>query len=176
MILLEILIAMAIVVLCIIPLVSPFAWMLNAERNHTKELFLDHAISLFYVDVIKKLHMKEIAWGDIQQGKIFQVDDLMWKENGYINPLPYRISYNFKYEDSKNDSNKSAGKMEPEWILSLYTVAFHVWPLNAKVDDPARFTFKYTIPILRHPGGPVPLENAASESEQASSKPQKQEK
>jgi len=93
--LLEVLIAFALVVLCILPLIYPHVAILRSEKAFISTVELDHLVSLLYADCLVKLYKKEIALTDILNEKESMIDESWLQDVGYEKRLPYKGSYKF---------------------------------------------------------------------------------
>lgn len=104
MLLLEALIAFAIVALCALPLLMPHFEMLRAQTNYRNQLALDHAVNLFYGQIMQQLYLNQIPWENLQKVPL-EITPKMLQEAG-INPaaFPYKGTFIFlpqKYKPSK---------------------------------------------------------------------------
>ena len=88
--LLEVLIAFAIVVGCILPLIYPHVMMYKSKKQFEDDIQKNHMANLLYVDILEKLHRNEIAWREIEEKKEFSF------EKGR-----FRGSYKFEEEKHK---------------------------------------------------------------------------
>lgn len=68
--LLEVMIAIALITLCILPMLSPFVRIYQAERNSTREIHATLVLSQLHVSFIERLHKIEIPWGDLVSGEV----------------------------------------------------------------------------------------------------------
>lgn len=66
--LLEVLIAFALIAIGILPLITPYIYMWKAQRHFVDKIQLDHFANLIYVDILQKLYQNEIPWDTIDQG------------------------------------------------------------------------------------------------------------
>lgn len=115
MLLLEALIAFAIVVLCALPLLAPHFEMLRAQTNYRNELALDHAVNLFYGQIIQQLYLNQLPWEELQS-RPHEISLKMLQEAG-INPqaFPYKGTYIFIPQKNKP---KQAGPLSA-WLFNL---------------------------------------------------------
>ncbi len=148
-ILLEVLIACALVILCAIPLLYPHVEMLKAQREFTRKVELDHAVNLLYGSILEKLYLNKINWPDIME-KTFEIDQGMLQEAHYDKFLPYRGSYQFivKAQKPKQIGNQN---------IFLFDLIFNFVPQQYKDKDAETqlnhtLRFKYKVFIGRNLG------------------------
>jgi hypothetical protein len=97
--LLEILIAITIIAVCMLPLLSSHVFIYNAENEFKQTTQLEHVANLVYVDILEKLHQNTISWNDIESGKSIPID------SQFLEPIDKRLkgSYSFYKTDAKFD-------------------------------------------------------------------------
>lgn len=146
--LLEVLIAIALVSLCILPLLSPYVAIFKDQRHFADKIELDHAINLLYGDIIEKLHRNSIPWEAIEGSQSFSVDSEALKElTGY--PVPWRGSYFFDFKESKFKPKPA----EP-FTVYLLTLVFSFQPLIAPEKETEPLKYSYQVFVARQlPGG-----------------------
>lgn len=93
--LLEVLIAFAIIALCIIPLIYPHVFIFKSEKKFVYAVELDHLANLLYADVLQKLYQNEIPWENLEKGERFPIDSRLLESLGYDEQLPYQGTYQF---------------------------------------------------------------------------------
>lgn len=100
LLLLEVLIAFAIIVLCIFPLIYPHAAMAKAQKEFVQKVQLDHAVTLLYGQIYQDLLTNKIEWPDIINKRRFEVtpEDLQKFIPDY---LPYKGWYQFELKSQK---------------------------------------------------------------------------
>lgn len=86
--LLEVLIALALVALCAIPLIYPHVAIYLSQKEFVSKIELDHKVSLNYVNILEKLHRNEISLDDIRNETLFTLPEGM---NGYIGTYSFHI-------------------------------------------------------------------------------------
>ena len=95
LLLLEAMIAFAIVVLCALPLLAPHFAMLRAQQAYREQLALDHAVNLFYGQIVQQLYLNQIPWDDLQK-KPLEITPKMLQEVGIIpSAFPYKGFFTF---------------------------------------------------------------------------------
>lgn len=95
LILLEVLIAFALVVLCVLPLIYPQVFILKSEREFVDTIELDHAVNLLYGNRLQKLYLNEIDWDEIEEERHIPITNAMIKESEITKKLPYKGEYQF---------------------------------------------------------------------------------
>ncbi len=93
--LLEVIIAFALIALCILPLIYPHIFILRSEREFISAVELDHLASRLYADRLQKLYQNEIPWQQIESGIATPIDESMLQAAGYSGVLPYTGTYQF---------------------------------------------------------------------------------
>jgi len=138
MALLEVMIAFAIIVLCIIPLVYPHVAVVQSERKFLDRVELDHFVNLIFADILQKLYENKIAWGDIEGEKDIPIDEMQLKDMG-LKTFPFEGSYHFKLDKKK--------PAKPEDLaLYLYDLIFTFKPKTSAVDaEPLKYQYRLTI-------------------------------
>lgn len=141
-VLLEVLIAFALVVLCILPLIFPHVVILKSERAFVETVELDHLVNLLYANRVQKLYMKEIPWQDIEGGKELPIDEGLLQQVGYKRELPF--TGNYRFEEIKHKPSKPKDK-----AIYLFNMSFVFVPKKGvfpgKEEKP--LTYKYQVMI-----------------------------
>lgn len=102
--LLEVLIAFALIVLCVLPLISPHLLILKSERQLVQLVELDHIVNLLFANRLEKLYQNKIPWEEIKNSREVPVDESLLQEIGYSGKLPFVGFYRFIEEKHKNSS------------------------------------------------------------------------
>src|ERR1700722_13895 len=71
---LEVLIAFALITLCATPLIYPHVSMIKAQKEFINKMKINHSVNLIYVNILEKLHRNEIPLQDIEDKKLFNVE------------------------------------------------------------------------------------------------------
>lgn len=95
LVLLEVLIAFALVVLCVLPLIYPQVFILKSEREFIDTIELDYAVNLLYGNRLQKLYLNEIDWDEIEEERRIPITDAMMKESGITREFPFKGEYQF---------------------------------------------------------------------------------
>lgn len=69
--LLEVMIAFALVVLCAIPLIYPHTYILRMQKEFIQEIELDHFVNQDFADLMVNLYKKQVSWNEIS-GQVSQ--------------------------------------------------------------------------------------------------------
>lgn len=99
--LLEVLIAFALVVLCAFPLIYPMTYILKSQKQFGRIVDLDHYVNLIYVEVLERLYKGEIDWDKIESGATFDIDSSLLEKLNIKPPFPYKGTYKFVLEKKK---------------------------------------------------------------------------
>lgn len=105
MLLLEVLIAFAIVVLCALPLMAPHYAMLRDQSRYQKHLVLDHTVNLLFGDIVQQLYLNQFSWEELQN-KQHPVSLKMLAEAG-MDPKNFPYKGFFIFSPLKSKSNPS---------------------------------------------------------------------
>src|SRR5690349_12587266 len=100
-VLLEVLIAFALVVLCALPLIYPHVFILKSEKAFVASIELDHAVNLLFANCLEKLYQNQIAWHQIESGKETTIESSLLEESGFNGYLPFNGTYKFVEEKHK---------------------------------------------------------------------------
>lgn len=138
--LLEVLIAFALIVLCILPLIYPHVMMLQAQRKFVKKVELDHVVNLLYANIYEQLQKNEIPWDKVENKVLFHIDSKQLTEMNHNSSLPYAGEYHFEndgYKSSKDDS----------LTASLWKLKFTFTPVGTKnpKDESKQLEYEYKI-------------------------------
>lgn len=119
--LLEVLIAIAIIVMCIVPMLQPHLYMLQEEKSFIREVELDRVVGVVYTNLlVDRFYRPNITWDEILSGYTHPID------SPDLTRLGYTGSYSFKLDKKK-------GKMaEDEFALDLLKVTLAFQPKGGK--------------------------------------------
>ncbi len=141
--LLEVLIAFALVVLCILPLIAPHVYIYQSQKRFVDKIELDHTVNLLYGQITELLYRNEIHLSDIENKKDFDVDQHLLEKIGYSKNFPFKGSYTF-LEVKKKPLKVSS------YHLYLYELTFTFEPNHSGSE---KLTYNYKIflaKILEH--------------------------
>jgi hypothetical protein len=133
--LLEVLIAFALIALCALPLLYPHVMILKKERAFISSVKLDHTVSLLYAGLLEKLYKREVRLADILGEKSFPIDE-------GLDFLPYTGSYRFVEEKHKPPH----GVENPlKKTIYLFNVHFSFEPKNKREAAPIEYCYNVMI-------------------------------
>lgn len=130
--LLEVLIGLALVALCILPLIFPYAMISLEEKRFTKEVEVDRLMGLFHVERLEQLYRNEYSWEEITEGIERPIESKELAQLGYKGWWTLRHSSVQKGKESssghlldlclfcaplKTSSNKSKVR---EYVFKIY--------------------------------------------------------
>lgn len=142
--LLEVLIAFALVIFCAIPLIAPHVDMYKAQRAWLDKEELDHVVNLLYANILEDLYTNKIEWSQLRSEYEAVVTPQMIREAGYQKPLYFDGKYKFTI-------NKFKPKNENEFNLYLFDLKFTFLPtsmINATPEIKESKTIKYDYNIF----------------------------
>lgn len=160
--LLEVMIAIALIVLAAIPLIYPHVYLLRAQRHFLEKIELDHAVNLHFVNLMEQLYLNKISWAAVVNEEEFSFSNDTFREMGYKSPFPFQGSYRFKVEKHKP-------KGESESTLTLYLLdldySFHLKKQPSNSDY--RLNYHYNLFVVRDlDGGFLPEGSAEDENQE----------
>jgi hypothetical protein len=89
---LEVLIAFALIIFCIAPLTIPHFAILKEQKASINNMRINHAVSNIYVAILEKMHKMEVPLNDIENKTVFPVDFQELKEiQGYSATYQFSI-------------------------------------------------------------------------------------
>ena len=91
--LLEVLIAFAIVAICILPLLAPHLWIIQGEKAFLAEIQADRVAGNLFGELIQKLHENEIPFELLLDNRRNEI-------NAKLN-IPYKVSWSSQIERDK---------------------------------------------------------------------------
>lgn len=139
--LLEVVIALALVALSVIPLLAPQAFILYRQQRLMNEIHLDHIVNLLYADIILQLYKNDILWNDLVNSTPHEVDSTTLKRVGYDKNIPFKGFYQFK-------EKKHKPKKESPYTIHLFDLDF-VFSRDDPKTDPNPLTYHYEIFLIR---------------------------
>lgn len=123
--LLEVLIAFALVVLCIFPLIAPHVFILKAQYEFNDKIILDQKISQFYAQTLEKIYKNEIPWSAFEQETHFPIEK---EQLGMDAHFDYSGTYHFKIVRQK-------GKEKQPFNANVVTLTISLVPTIKQEDS-----------------------------------------
>lgn len=145
-ILLEVLIAFALVALCALPLVYSHAYILRAEQEFIQKIKLDHVVNLLYADFYERLQTNEFPWDAFINKHPLPIDPVLLKQLNGDQAFPYEGMYYFEIM-----KHKPKGKDEP---FTLNLLKLHFSFISKSVLK--TYEYEYLIFAARRLGGEEP--------------------
>ncbi len=144
--LLEVLIAFAIVVLCILPLLYPHVGVIRSQQEMITAVQLDHFVSLHYANTLEKLYLNEIPWETLHSDKPIPIDKEMIKKLGIKEAIPYKGTYHFI------DVKHKPKKLEPDTkALYLFKISYEFQPIrNNKGEKEKKYNYQFVLQKNSH--------------------------
>lgn len=154
--LLEVLIAFALIVMCIIPLLYPHTFILKEQKQFIHRIELDHVVNLLLADITERLYLNEIPWNDIANKTVFQIEETELRRINYSRSLPFKGSYQFGETIHKP-------KGEAAYSLYLLTLDITFTPEPPSKHKKEEYVYHYDIFLVRDLGtaGETPTEGEA---------------
>lgn len=147
---LEVLIAFALIVLCLFPLLVPQVFILKSQARFINKVKLDHLVNLLYGHVTKELFINRIEWKDIEGQTTFPITQDEVANLGFP-PLFKDGYYNLKIVDQKPKIKEN--EPEPTYFLYVLALTFS-FKINEQDEKPANYT--YNIFVARNLEGASP--------------------
>ena len=134
LLLLEVMIAIALIVICVIPLISPHLFVLKYQREFVDKVELDHLVNLLYADFSEKMYKNEISWDQIAGKQEHEIDEHLLRRVGYTKKLPFKGTYRF---------GEVKHKPKPPQDFSVYLVTLDF------TFSPEELKYHYEICVVR---------------------------
>lgn len=149
-VLLEVLIAFALIALCVLPLIYPHVFILQSEKKFISTVELDHFVNLLYADRLQKLYQNEIPWQDIENGNEMPIDSHLMESVKYKGDLPFTGYYKFIKERQKPKPPKESDKTVYIFELKFVFVAKPGYFLEKDLKEKnPKITYKYQVAVER---------------------------
>lgn len=148
-VLLEVLIAFALVAICALPLIYPHVFILRSEKKFIATVELDHLVNLLFAELLQKLYQNEIAWPDLENGKDLPIDSHLLESIGYRESLPFVGTY--KFITIRQKPRKAADKTVYLFRLELTFIPKPGLFLEKKLKgDDTKIIYNYQIAVERN--------------------------
>ena len=156
--LLEVMIAMALIVMAAIPLIYPHLYLLRSQRGFIDKIHLDHAVNRHYVTLLEKLYQNQIPFAAIVNEQEFPLPADELYTAGEERLLPFTGHFRFK-------ARRYKPKNDPDALLVLYLVGLdYEFITNYGAKDPLKY--HYDLFIVRDlSSGELPPGEEDSEDE-----------
>lgn len=144
--LLEVLIAFALIVMCIIPLISPHVNIHRAQVRFGDEVELDHVVSLLYGEMTRRMYRQEIPFQELLSPLEKFIDNALIVGAGYAKPLPFRGTYRFEVLHRKGDDPPTKELLHLKLVYDFYPLSL---PKDIKDEAKQKLkkTFSYEIVV-----------------------------
>nr|WP_249274174.1 type II secretion system protein [Parachlamydia sp. AcF125] len=146
-------IAFALVVLCVFPLIAPHSAMLRNQTSFIRKVELDHLVNLLFGHLVEQLYANKIPWQDLENETIFPITEELLKEAGFTAELPFEGTYTFveKQRKPKKEDNKFN-----EYVLYIFELKFAFHPKGEKPTQDEQI-YAYPFFLARNLTGMSPL-------------------
>lgn len=104
--LLEVLIAFALVALCIFPLMAPHVFILKSQYEFNHKIMLDQTASRLYTKLLEKIYRNEIPWESFKQKQVFPIEAQLLQSVGLDQDFPYGGTYSFALARHKGSKER----------------------------------------------------------------------
>src|ERR1700733_15257578 len=104
MMLLEVLIAFALIVAAVLPLLTPHLFMYKAQTEFIQKVQLDHDVNLLYGEVLQRLYLNRIPWAELQQNA-YVIEPEMLHRTG-IDPAKFRFQGGYRFKEIRCKPNR----------------------------------------------------------------------
>lgn len=148
MLLMEVLIALALIALCAFPLIAPHTSILTEQKKFVATMELDHDVNLFYAEILERLYRNEISRKDIAEKRIFSIDEEMIKHAKNDKPFSFDGVYSFAETDYKSDDAKAWGVYLVNLQLVFFPKEFANSSDEIKNKNSLRYNYKVFIAYL----------------------------
>lgn len=137
MLMLEVLIALAIVSLCLLPLISPHVLVYKAQKEFSDSIEMGRKANELFGEILERLHKNEIPWQAIQEKHLLPLEELLSKSK--LSKEFYQGKYQFTILEQKEN-------LETGWGMHLLNLEISL----GKGKNPHYHSFYYSIPLVRH--------------------------
>lgn len=143
------LVAFALLLLCIAPLLTPHIALYHQEKEYVKQVQLDHAVNLLYTKLLEKLYLNQIPLEQLEDPKPTPITPVLLQEALVEMPFPYEGSYSFGQEPPRFKPKEG----KAPFSFYLYKLLFNFHPLNKKRQQTHQtpkgtFTYEYQLFVI----------------------------
>ncbi|NGX57618.1 MAG: hypothetical protein K940chlam3_00511 [Chlamydiae bacterium] len=114
--LLEVLIALALVALCAFPLLAPQLMMIRSERLFLDEIESDRIANIIFVNIAQQMYQNRITWEQLQNREAVPVGQDLLKGVTLTKNWPYEMTYRFGKPQTKPSGKPPQFALFPVWI------------------------------------------------------------
>lgn len=145
--LLEVLIAVFLIAVCIVPLIYPQTFILVAQKRFIQKAEIDNLANLLYADLVERMYRNEIPWGDLFNGTAFPIDSQLLERIKFDKTFPYKGVYTFQEIIHKP-------KTEATYYHYLFRVTYTFVPVLARPVEqgkevPGTLHYTYEMFVVR---------------------------
>jgi hypothetical protein len=143
LLLLEVLVAIALVSLIAVPLLYPQMYLLKAQNRFVEKLELDRMISLLFAKLIVDLYENKIPFSQIESSMPQPIDSKMIQDAGYKGrELPFTGTYRFEKVINKPNPPK-------DFTVYLYELIFTFTSKDKEDEKQEPLTITYQVVLAR---------------------------
>jgi|GEM_PF-1735476 len=159
--LLEVMIAIALIVMAAIPLIYPHLYLLRTQRHFMDKVELDHVVNLHFVDVMEKLYNNQISWAAVLNELDFPITEEELEQYSGNKRFPFKGSYRFKVQIFKPKGEAGAAL-----TLYLLDLDYLFTPTNQSSAIDNQLKYHYDLFVVRDIGdGQLPQGEDDEETE-----------
>lgn len=114
--LLEVLIALALVALCAFPLLAPQMMMIRSEREFLHDIEADRVANTIFVNIVQKMYSNSITWQQLNSPEEFPIDSNLLNEMSLPRGWPYAMTCRFKIGNQKPVGKPAQFALVEVWI------------------------------------------------------------
>jgi hypothetical protein len=166
--LLEVLIAIFLISLCLLPLLAPYGLIFRDQRRFSDKIYLDYATSQLYAGILEKLYLNTIPWEQLKSTAPVPIDSTLLEQTiGHA--IPWKGSYAFtKHTQKPKEGDKDYNGGNAPFSAHLFKLDFTFTPQsNANIKD-KKMEYTYDIFIARQlPGAEASLPTPPAEQQKA---------
>lgn len=160
--LIEVLIAFALAITCILPLIYPHVFMIKTQNQFIRKIELDNVVNVLYGEMIVALQLNRVPWNDIVDERRITLTEDQIKAAGYEGKLPYKGSYQFL--TNKKKSNKEG--TETAHLIDLTFTFIPDTVTDAETLKKQTLNYRYQIFLVQGQEASEAPEEEAEENDQ----------
>jgi len=140
--LLEVMIAIVLIALSVIPLIYPHVFILTEQKKFVHRIELDHVVNLIFADIVEQMYRNELSWNQVFEGTKEAITAEHLRRVQYEKSFPFKGEYWFEETDHK-PLEDSLRKL---YLLNLNLIFV---PETTKEKDPKPLTYQYKLFVIR---------------------------